>query len=88
MTRRGLAPGVMHTLLPSDAVSTNLPAVLEEATVHASTKVLPGHKPLAGAVSVEAIALMEGTLRSMMTARWIVGVASLVFAGFITLVPV
>ncbi len=85
LTRRGLAPGVMPALNAPETVSSVVPAALEEATVRASLEVLFKNVALAGAASAEAVALMEGTVRTMTMARGAAGVASVIVAGFITL---
>jgi RNA polymerase sigma factor (sigma-70 family) len=85
LIRRGLAPALVPAFATPDAVPTIVPAALEEATVRASLEVLLGRTALRGVASGEAIALMEGMLRTMTITRWVVGIASVVAAGFITL---
>ena len=85
LTRRGLAPAVVPAFTTAREVSTTVPAALEEATVRASLEILLRKTALGGVASVEAIALMEGMLRTMTATRWVLGIASAVVAGFITL---
>ena len=84
LTRRGLAPAVIPALISADGVAIVVPAALEEATVHASAKVALGKQALAGAVSAEALALMENTLKNMMISRLVLRCASVLAAGFVT----
>ncbi len=85
LTRRGVEPAVFPAFSFSDGASTVVSAALEEATLRASVEILFGRAAFAGVVSAEAIALMEGTLRTLTITRWVVGLASVVAGAFITL---
>ncbi len=84
LTRRGLAPAVIPAFTSPDAISTVVPAALEEATLHASIRAVVGKTAIAGAASAEAIALMEGTMKNMMIGRVVVAVTTVLAAGFVT----
>ena len=83
LTRRGLAPAVIPAFTSPDEIATIVPAALEEATVRAAVEILVGKIAIAGVASAETIALMEGTLRTMVTTRFVLRLASLVAVGFI-----
>ncbi len=84
LTRRGLAPAVIPAFLSPDAISTVLPAALEEATLRASIGVVVGKTSITGVASADAIALMEGTMKNMMIGRVVVAVTTVLAAGLVT----
>jgi RNA polymerase sigma factor (sigma-70 family) len=84
LTRRGLAPAVIPALTSPDAISTVVPAALEEATLRASIRAVVGKTVIAGVASAEAIALMEGTMKNMMIGRVVFAVTTVLAAGFVT----
>lgn len=86
LTRRGLAPAVIPAFTSPDAISTVLPAALEEATLRASIGVVVGKTSITGVASAEAIALMEGTMKNMMIGRVVVAVTTVLAAGLVTVV--
>ncbi len=72
LTRRGVAPALIPAGLSGSGLlsgSASLPAALVEATVRGALVVGPGKGALAGIVSAEAVALMQGVLRTMATVR-------------------
>jgi RNA polymerase sigma factor (sigma-70 family) len=84
LTRRGFAPALLPAFAAPGEVSTIVPAALEEATMRASLEIVLGKSALGGVVSAEAIELMEAMVRTMTITRWVVGIASFIAAGFVT----
>ena len=84
LTRRGLAPAMIPLLAPGDAISTVMPAALEESTLRASIHVVIRKSSIAGIASAEAIALMEITMKNMMIGRVVFAIGSVLAAGFCT----
>ena len=56
---------------------------LEEATVRAALKIVLKKTALGGVASAEAVALMEGTIKTVMINRFFVGMSSAIGAGFL-----
>jgi RNA polymerase sigma factor (sigma-70 family) len=79
LARRGLAlPASALTALLSDQLATaTVPVPLSVATVHAATLWALQSSGIAGLISAQAIALAEGTLRSLARAKWATAAAFL-----------
>ena len=91
LTRRGIAPDALpfdRSGTSKDAESAPSPAFvttsLVDATVRGALRVGLGKGALAGIVSAEAIALMEGIVKSMTTAKLIFVTAAVLIAGLVT----
>jgi RNA polymerase sigma-70 factor (ECF subfamily) len=93
LTRRGLAPTNLpfdrsQSASSRDAEPAPLPVLLgtplAEATLRGALKAGMGRGALVGIVSAEAVALMEGVIRSMTNARLMVMATVAVIAGLVT----
>jgi RNA polymerase sigma factor (sigma-70 family) len=93
LTRRGVAPAVIPVgLLGSGLVSVSqsaalpasVPAALADATLHAALLAGLGKGALAGTVSTEAVVLMEGVLKTMMTTKLTLLAATVLIAGAVS----
>ena len=65
LARRGLAPSA-QVMMMMPVARTAVPAILRDATVHAAIRFTIDGPPVVGTVSTTAVALTEGTLKSMM----------------------
>ena len=93
LTRRGVAPAVIPVglsgagLIPaleSAAVSISVPVALVDSTVRGALRVGLGKGALAGIVSVEAVTLMEGVLKTMVTTKLTLLTTTILVAGLVT----
>ena len=90
LTRRGVAPAVMPPGLAGSAMvwesalsSTSIPAALADATVRGALRAGLGKSALAGIVSSEAVVLMEGVLKTMMTTKLTLLTTTVLAAGLV-----
>jgi RNA polymerase sigma factor (sigma-70 family) len=92
LTRRGVASAAPVAWLASasarvpEAVSPGMtvPVALAEGTIRAAMQVGLGGGALAGVVSAEAVALWEGTMRSMTTMKLTLMATTILAAGLVT----
>jgi RNA polymerase sigma factor (sigma-70 family) len=71
LTRSGLAMsgGTLATLLSQHAASASVPASVASTTIQAATLFAAGEATVAGALSLQAVALAEGVLRTMLLTK-------------------
>ncbi|MFI5456593.1 MAG: sigma-70 family RNA polymerase sigma factor [Isosphaerales bacterium] len=69
---------------PAPPVGLSVPAALADATVRGALRVGLGKGALAGIVTVEAVTLMEGVLKTMMTTKLMLLTATVLVAGLVT----
>jgi RNA polymerase sigma factor (sigma-70 family) len=79
LARRGLAPSEPAALFA--VAPLILPATLIRSTTTAALRIAAGEALTAGAVSAAAASLTGGVLRTMLMAKWKMGVASLCLAS-------
>ena len=93
LTHRGMAPAMFpagllgSTALPiadSAAISISLPPALVVTTVRGALSVNMGRIAMAGIVSVEAMTLMEGVLKNMVTSKLILLMTTVLVGGLVT----
>ncbi len=91
LTRRGLAPTTVPfdrsgpAMDPEPTASPYIvPAALAAAATRGALSAGRGKGALAGIVSAEAVALMEGVVKSMTTVKLMIMTAAVVLAGLIT----
>jgi len=93
LIRRGVAPAaipaglsssgsisVMESIVPS----TSVPSALIDATVRGALRITLGKNALTTLVSDEAVVLMDGALRTMLTTRLTMLTTTVLFAGLVT----
>jgi len=92
LTRRGVAPAAIPiglsgsglvSISESAALATSVPAALAEATVRGAVRIGLGKGALAAMVSGEAVALMEGVLKTMMTTKLMLLTTTVLVAGVV-----
>ena len=93
LTHRGMAPAMFpagllgSTAFPiadSAAISISLPPALVVTTVRGALSVNMGRIAMAGIVSVEAMTLMEGVLKNMVTSKLILLMTTVLVGGLVT----
>jgi polysaccharide biosynthesis/export protein len=93
LSRCGLAPTVIPVGLPgaglipaleSAALSISVTVALVDSTVRGALRVGPGKGALVGIVSVGAVTLMEGVLKTMATTKLTILTTTILVAGIVT----
>jgi len=93
LTRRGVAPAAIPmgssgtglvSVSESASLAMSVPAALADATVRGALRVGLGKGALAAFVSAEAVTLMEGVLKTMMTTKLMLLTATVLIAGLVT----
>jgi RNA polymerase sigma factor (sigma-70 family) len=91
LTRRGVAPAIIPFVRSGSAADPEfapppcvVPATLADVTIRGALSAGLGKSALAGIVSAEAIALVEGVIKSMKNARLMLVAASVLFASLLT----
>jgi RNA polymerase sigma factor (sigma-70 family) len=81
LARHGLAlsGGLLASVLAQNTASTSVPAAVVGSTIRAASLFAAGHGATAGAISAQAVALMEGVLKTMFTTK--VKIATAVVLG-------
>ena len=71
LARHGLAVsgGLLAAVLAKHTASASVPASVVCSTIKATSLFVSGHAATAGAISVQAVALMEGVLKTMFTTK-------------------
>jgi RNA polymerase sigma factor (sigma-70 family) len=80
----GLSGAGLISALESAALSISVPVALVDSTVRGALRVGLGKNALAGIVSVEAVSLMEGVLKTMVTTKLTLVTTTILVAGLVT----